>query len=67
MSNNNNIQPLDLTNYDGISQPDVILIDPMGFLLGCAKKGGDRKKQRPPTIYKVSRVLRDLSESSFNP
>ncbi|GKG23898.1 putative UPF0481 protein, partial [Tanacetum coccineum] len=43
------------------------IFDPKGFLLGCAKKGGDRNNQPAPTICKVSRVLRDLSESSFNP
>ncbi|GJT04115.1 CBL-interacting serine/threonine-protein kinase 7-like protein [Tanacetum coccineum] len=59
----NNKQPLDLTDYDGISQPD----EAIGFLLGCVEKGGDRKKQHPPTICKVSSFLRDLSESSFNP
>nr|GEW41558.1 putative UPF0481 protein At3g02645 [Tanacetum cinerariifolium] len=58
MSNSKNKQPQDHTDYDGI--------DPMGFLLGCAKKG-DRKKQSRPTICKVSRVLRDHSEDSFNP
>ncbi|GKD49649.1 putative UPF0481 protein [Tanacetum coccineum] len=68
--------------HPGIDQPDVttgnlsksdeastttLIIDPKGFLLGCSKKGGDRNNQRPPTICKVSRVLRDLSQSSFNP
>ncbi|GJY81739.1 putative UPF0481 protein [Tanacetum coccineum] len=82
MSNINNKQPQDLTDYDGISQSDVTtknlsnsdeastptpIFDRKGFLLGFAKKGGDRKKQRPPTICKVSRILRDLSESSFDP
>ncbi|GJU10518.1 putative UPF0481 protein [Tanacetum coccineum] len=37
------------------------------FFLVVQKKGGDRNKQRPPTICNVSRVLRDLSESPFNP
>ncbi|GJU65359.1 putative UPF0481 protein [Tanacetum coccineum] len=72
MSNSNNKQPLDLTDYDGISQPDEAstttpIIDPIGFLLGCAKRGENRNDQPPPTICKVSRVLRDLSENSFNP
>ncbi|GJX65255.1 putative UPF0481 protein [Tanacetum coccineum] len=82
MSNINNKQPQDLTDYDGISQSDVTtknlsnsdeastptpIFDRKGFLLGCAKKGGDRNKQRPPTICKVSRVLREISESPFNP
>ncbi|GKD84504.1 putative UPF0481 protein [Tanacetum coccineum] len=82
MSNINNKQPQDLTDYDGISQSDVttknlsnsdeastptLIFDRKGFLLGCAKKGGDRNKQRPPTICKVSRVLREISESPFNP
>ncbi|GJX38179.1 putative UPF0481 protein [Tanacetum coccineum] len=78
MSNINNKQPQDLTDYDGISQSDVTTKNlsnsdeastttPMGILLGCAKKGGDRKKQRPPTICKVSSFLRDLSKSSFDP
>ncbi|GKE52847.1 putative UPF0481 protein, partial [Tanacetum coccineum] len=39
----------------------------IGFLLDCAKRGQNRGNQRPPSICKVSRVLRDLSESSFNP
>ncbi|GKA22422.1 putative UPF0481 protein [Tanacetum coccineum] len=39
----------------------------IGFLLDCAKRGQNRANQRPPSICKVSRVLRDLSESSFNP
>ncbi|GKA69113.1 hypothetical protein Tco_0775177 [Tanacetum coccineum] len=70
MSNSNNKQPLDLTDYDGISQPDVTItpiFDPKVFLLGCAKKGEDRKHQRKPSICKVSRVVRDLSERSFTP
>ncbi|GKB63790.1 putative UPF0481 protein [Tanacetum coccineum] len=68
MSNINNKQPLDLTNYEGISQPDeASTTTPIGFLLGCAKKGGDRNKQCPPTICKVSIILREISESPFNP
>ncbi|GJY29505.1 putative UPF0481 protein [Tanacetum coccineum] len=39
----------------------------IGFLLDCAIRGQNRGNQRPPSICKVSRVLRDLSESSFNP
>ncbi|GJZ49245.1 putative UPF0481 protein, partial [Tanacetum coccineum] len=39
----------------------------IGFLLDCAKRGQNRGNQPPPSICKVSRVLRDLSESSFNP
>ncbi|GJY29698.1 putative UPF0481 protein [Tanacetum coccineum] len=64
MSNINNKQPLllrslttgNLSNSAEASTTTQIF-DPKGFLLGCAKKGGDRNNQPAPTIC----------ESSFNP
>nr|GEX32651.1 putative UPF0481 protein At3g02645 [Tanacetum cinerariifolium] len=71
MSNNKNKQPLDVTTRNPSKSVEAStatpITDPMGFLLDCAKRGEKRNKQPPPTICKVSRVLRDLSESSFTP
>ncbi|PWA44516.1 hypothetical protein CTI12_AA522390 [Artemisia annua] len=39
----------------------------IGFLLDCAERGQNRSNQRPPSICKVSRILRDHSESSYEP
>ncbi|GKE92125.1 putative UPF0481 protein, partial [Tanacetum coccineum] len=36
-------------------------------LSDCLKRGANRGSQRSPPICKVSRILRDLSESSFTP
>ncbi|PWA80403.1 hypothetical protein CTI12_AA195830 [Artemisia annua] len=67
MSNNN--QPVELTDIT-VSLPGLTTEDrdaSIGLLLDCAKRGENYGKQRPPSICKVSRVLRDHNESSFIP
>ncbi|PWA94903.1 hypothetical protein CTI12_AA031440 [Artemisia annua] len=39
----------------------------IGFLLDCVERGENRGNQRPPSICKVSRILRDHNESSYEP
>ncbi|PWA66248.1 hypothetical protein CTI12_AA321360 [Artemisia annua] len=51
------------TPYDVDKSDDPAI----GYLLDCAERGQILSNQRPPSICKVSRILRELSESSFTP